>query len=607
MSKTLVQHLGDGSKVTFHVPVNQGDCRVLVDGVDAPTNTFFINDSGEVEFYIAPADGSRIDIFGAWKPSPSRTSTSISLQDTFEEHEKAIKDNEAKLVEAYKATQTQLSTIVGGVKGIQGETGSQGPKGETGAMGATGATGPQGPQGDPGPQGPQGIPGKIGLKGEQGSAGKLGPAGPQGPTGPQGIPGKAGPKGDEGPVGLQGEKGETGATGATGPQGPAGETGPAGAKGEKGDKGNNGIYRGDRYEGWASGKTNYNNTFVTAENGGASSTGRFNTVIGSGSLMNNTTGESNTATGMSALRNNTTGKWNTATGVESLENNTEGFYNTASGMQSLRNNTTGYGNTASGVQSLRNNTTGAWNTSLGYGALQVNDTGKSNTASGVRALQVNTTGAANTASGVNALKDNTTGSYNIASGSSTLRSNTTGSYNIGIGGRDGVGAINAPTPDTSRYLNIGNVIKGSLQTGNLTLSNGAAITSDERLKENIKSLENGLECVSQLRAVEYTRKEIPEPTFEKDADGNPIYPEVMPEAGQKGSSKKEMGFIAQEVEKVCPELVQTSEYAEGYKSVDYMRMNALLVKAIQQLDANNKALVAKNEALTQRVTALESK
>ena len=113
-----------------------------------------------------------------------------------------------------------------------------------------------------------------------------------------------------------------------------------------------------------------------------------------------------------------------------------------------------------------------------------------------------------------------------------------------------------------------------------------------------------LECVSQLRAVEYTRKEIPEPTFEKDADGNPIYPEVMPEAGQKASSKKEMGFIAQEVEKVCPELVQTSEYAEGYKSVDYMRMNALLVKAIQQLTEKNKA---QDQQISELRSLVESK
>ena len=143
-----------------------------------------------------------------------------------------------------------------------------------------------------------------------------------------------------------------------------------------------------------------------------------------------------------------------------------------------------------------------------------------------------------------------------------------------------------------------------MRSGNLVLKNGVGITSDERLKENIKSLENGLECVSQLRAVEYTRKEIPEAVFEKDAEGNPIYPEVMPEGGQKGSSKKEMGFIAQEVEKVCPELVQTSEYAEGYKSVDYMRMNALLVKAIQQLTEKNKA---QDQQISELRSLVESK
>ncbi len=85
-----------------------------------------------------------------------------------------------------------------GETGPQGEIGPQGPKGEPGMQGEPG------PQGDQGPQGEQGIPGSegpAGLQGEQGPQGEPGPQGDQGPQGVQGIPGT------EGPAGPQGESG----------------------------------------------------------------------------------------------------------------------------------------------------------------------------------------------------------------------------------------------------------------------------------------------------------------------------------------------------------------------------------------------------------------
>jgi len=55
------------------------------------------------------------------------------------------------------------------------------------------------------------------------------------------------------------------------------------------------------------------------------------------------------------------------------------------------------------------------------------------------------------------------------------------------------------------------------------------------------------------------------------------------------SDKRTMGFIAQEVEKVVPEIVQTENTAEGYKSVQYDKVVALLVEAVkaQQNKFNN--------------------
>jgi hypothetical protein len=47
------------------------------------------------------------------------------------------------------------------------------------------------------------------------------------------------------------------------------------------------------------------------------------------------------------------------------------------------------------------------------------------------------------------------------------------------------------------------------------------------------------------------------------------------------SENRSLGFIAQEVEKVLPEVVQTEKNAEGYKSVQYDKIVALLVEAIK--------------------------
>jgi hypothetical protein len=121
-----------------------------------------------------------------------------------------------------------------GPQGPEGPAGPQGPQGPQGPTGLTGATGPAGPTGLTGPAGPQGPPGPAGATGLTGPAG---PAGPTGLTGATGATGPQGPIGLTGPAGPAGPTGLTGATGATGPQGPIGLTGPAGPVGPQGPPG----------------------------------------------------------------------------------------------------------------------------------------------------------------------------------------------------------------------------------------------------------------------------------------------------------------------------------------------------------------------------------
>jgi len=79
-------------------------------------------------------------------------------------------------------------------------------------------------------------------------------------------------------------------------------------------------------------------------------------------------------------------------------------------------------------------------------------------------------------------------------------------------------------------------------------------TSDARLKININPIDNALSKVSQLAGVEFDWKD---------------------------SNQRSIGVIAQQVEQVLPELVETS--SNGYKSVSYGNLAALLIEAIKEL------------------------
>jgi hypothetical protein len=85
--------------------------------------------------------------------------------------------------------------------------------------------------------------------------------------------------------------------------------------------------------------------------------------------------------------------------------------------------------------------------------------------------------------------------------------------------------------------------------------------SDIRWKTDIKSIKYGINELMRLNSISYLWK--------VDA-----YPEM---GFDKGS---QFGFIAQEFEKVIPELVRTDK--DGYKSIDYVKLTPILVVAIQE-------------------------
>ena len=66
---------------------------------------------------------------------------------------------------------------------------------------------------------------------------------------------------------------------------------------------------------------------------------------------------------------------------------------------------------------------------------------------------------------------------------------------------------------------------------------------------------------------------------------------------------RQIGLIAQEVEKIYPELVLTD--VDGYKSVDYSKLTPILVEAIKELKAENDKLKEDNASMKSNDAAMK--
>jgi hypothetical protein len=89
---------------------------------------------------------------------------------------------------------------------------------------------------------------------------------------------------------------------------------------------------------------------------------------------------------------------------------------------------------------------------------------------------------------------------------------------------------------------------------NIVCSGDITSNSDISLKDNVVTYENALDKILAMRGVEYDRN---------DLDG-----------------KHEVGLIAQEVEKIIPEVVGESE--DGIKNIAYGKLTAVLIEAIKE-------------------------
>jgi hypothetical protein len=106
--------------------------------------------------------------------------------------------------------------------------------------------------------------------------------------------------------------------------------------------------------------------------------------------------------------------------------------------------------------------------------------------------------------------------------------------------------------------------------GNVAYTGTLSRASDAKLKEEIRSISNGLELVLKLKPVEYKYKQITDASFTKT---------------------KQAGFIAQEVFSILPHVVTNEQFAllnteesadKSYLGIDYISLIPYLVSAIQE-------------------------
>ena len=222
--------------------------------------------------------------------------------------------------------------------------------------------------------------------------------------------------------------------------------------------------------------------------------------------------------------------------------------------------------------------TGSYSVAMGYNTTASGDQstamGRSSTASGARSTAM---GYNTTASGINSTaigrKSVASGYYSTTLGYDTRASDFTstviGQYNNSLSSITTNGSATSYDADNTAFV-IGNgtddsnrsdafkvMFNGDATISNdLTVSGDVVISSDARLKSNIVSLGRTLAKILQIDGKSYTMK--------KDE-----------------SEKQKIGLLAQDIEKVFPDLVSESN---GIKSVNYQGLVPVLINALKEQD-----------------------
>lgn len=113
-------------------------------------------------------------------------------------------------------------------------------------------------------------------------------------------------------------------------------------------------------------------------------------------------------------------------------------------------------------------------------------------------------------------------------------------------------------------------------------SNALLLTSDERYKKNVMPVLNGLTTLLKLEGVSYEWKKPEEQSPQSGADSTDagsLGKSVKPEK-RNFSDGRHYGVLAQDVEKVLPEVVKTD--GNGDKAVNYAGLIPILIEAVKE-------------------------
>lgn len=429
-----------------------------------------------------------------------------------------------------------------------------GPQGPAGAPGSPGPQGPPGPQGQPGTgfdvkgsvTDPSQLPPTGNTNGDvyiDESTGKgyvwdgsewvifdLGAEGPQGPPGPPGATGAEGPPGQDG------------ADGGQGPIGPPGATGPQGPQGAPGTPGGGGTVSG-----------------LTGDVSGSGSGTISTTVVG---LRGRTLGTATPVNGQYLM-------WNGSQWVPSTI--------AASGVTSVNGRTGAVTLTSADIT----NAGGALATQLGNYVLKTGDSMSGGLTVTQRAGTVAQFGGGLkvTATGANSWSGSFSGSsadIQLSKASATFLNQiaglTSGSYRwqilLGSGAAESGGNVGSPLtfarfPDSGGTSALGLPLQMSRPSGLCTFEIAISQPSSRAIKERITPIPSALDKVMRLQGCCYALRNDPR-------------------------HKMTMGLIGEDVEPVCPEVIEYMEpdgavFKEPRLTIQYTGLIPLLIEAIKEL------------------------